>query len=74
MILLGTGYTQDIILIIFFLFFLFLLILKRKLFYKGLARLNKLLIPSMLHKDINRLTSIEKMILAYRYWVTKNSL
>ena len=44
------------------------------MFFKILAKVNKLLIPSLYKKDISKLKSYEKVILGYRYWVTKNSL
>ena len=44
------------------------------MFFKILAKVNKLLIPSLYKKDISKLKSFEKVILGYRYWVTKNSL
>jgi hypothetical protein len=46
----------------------------RKFFFKILAKVNKLIIPSLYFKDIGKLKSYEKVILGYRYWVTKNSL
>ena len=42
--------------------------------FKILARINKMLLPSMIYKDFNKINIFEKMIIAYRYWVTKNSL
>ena len=45
-----------------------------KLFFKILAKVNKLIIPSLYKKDIGKLKGYEKVILGYRYWVTKNSL
>lgn len=46
----------------------------RMICFKLLARLNKVIIPSLFHKDITKLNNLEKVILAYRYWITKNSL
>ncbi len=43
-------------------------------FFKILARLNKLILPRLSRKDITQLTKVEKAIVAYRYWVTKNAL
>ncbi len=74
MILLGTGNSEDVILIILLLSILLAILINRKLFFKILAKVNKLLIPSLYKKDIGRLKSYEKVILGYRYWVTKNSL
>jgi hypothetical protein len=74
MILLSTGYSEDIILIILLLSTLLAILINRKLFFKILAKVNKLVIPSLYKKDIVKLKSYEKVILGYRYWVTKNSL
>lgn len=75
MILLGTGHSEDIILLVFLLLFalIALLISKRRL-CKVLAKVNKLILPSMLHKDLNTLKMFDKLVISYRYWVTKNSL
>ena len=74
MILLGTGNSEDVILIILILSILLAILINRKLFFKILAMVNKLIIPSLYKKDIGKLKSYEKVILGYRYWVTKNSL
>ena len=74
MILLGTGNSEDVILIILILSILLAILINRTLFFKILAKVNKLIIPSLYKKDIGKLKSYEKVILGYRYWVTKNSL
>ena len=74
MILLGTGNSEDVILIVFLLSILLAILINRKLFFKILAKVNKLIMPSLYKKDIGKLKSYEKVILGYRYWVTKNSL
>lgn len=43
-----------------------------KYFFKILSKLNKILLPSMIKKDLSKLKIYEKIIVAYRYWVTKN--
>ena len=48
-------------------------VMKKQLF-KILARLNKAIIPRFSGRDITRLSKIEKGLVAYRYWVTINSL
>ena len=53
---------------------LFLLQFKSIIMFKILAKINKVILPSLYKKDITRLKSFEKVILGYRYWVTKNSL
>ncbi len=73
MILLGTGYATDFAFILFVLF-LFILSFKKKLVFKILAKINKVILPSLYNKDITNLKSYQKLLLAYRYWVTKNSL
>ena len=42
--------------------------------FKAIAVMNKLIMPTFYKKDITKLKKYEKMILGYRYWVTKNSL
>ena len=45
-----------------------------KKLFKILAKINTILFPSMINKDISKLNTYQKIIIAYRYWVTKNSL
>lgn len=47
--------------------------MKKRLF-KILAKVNKIILPSLYKKDPNKLTTFQKAILGYRYWVTTNSL
>ena len=47
--------------------------MKQSLF-KFLARLNKLILPRYSKKDINKLSKIDKALVAYRYWVTVHAL
>ena len=73
-ILLAFGY-GDIFKITLLLVLLFLFVLlKRKIVFRFIAEINKLIIPSLYKKDISKLKNYEKVILVYRYWVTKNSL
>jgi len=76
MILLGTGNGEDVVLIalLLALFLLLVLLIQSKLCFKILAKINKIIIPTMLHKDLSRLKMFDKLVIAYRYWVTKNSL
>jgi hypothetical protein len=46
----------------------------KKSFYKVLARINKAILPRISKKDLNRLSAVDKAIVAYRYWVTINAL
>ena len=73
--ILGTGYSNDVIIIVLgLLIVLFLLQFKSIIMFKILARINKAILPSLYKKDITKLRFYEKVILGYRYWVTKNSL
>lgn len=47
--------------------------MQRSLF-RLLARLNKIMLPKLWHKDLLRLTKVQKAIVAWRIWVTKNAL
>ncbi|MFN3840989.1 MAG: hypothetical protein ACK4RF_09820 [Cyclobacteriaceae bacterium] len=46
----------------------------RKTFFRLLASLNKVVLPRYSKKDISRLSKTGKLIVAFRYWVTINSL
>ncbi|ADR21588.1 hypothetical protein MATR_07810 [Marivirga tractuosa] len=46
----------------------------KKSFFKILAKINKIILPSLAKKDLTKLSKLEKAIVAYRYIVTKNSL
>jgi hypothetical protein len=46
----------------------------KKSFYRFLARVNKILLPRYSQRDLNKLSKLDKAIVAYRYWVTLNSL
>ena len=76
MIVLGTGFGDGIItIILLLLIILFIMLLfQKKYIFKGLAVMNKLIMPKLYKKDIAKLKNYEKVILSYRYWVTKNSL
>ncbi|MDH3708604.1 MAG: hypothetical protein OER04_01885 [Cyclobacteriaceae bacterium] len=43
-------------------------------FFKMLAKFNKVVLPSYAQKDLNKLTTFQKAVVGYRYWVTTNSL
>ena len=75
-VLLSFGFGEDILLIVFLLiiFLLFLIFSRKNLFFQLLAKLNKLLLPSLYKKDIKTLKIWEIGIIAYRYWVTKNAI
>lgn len=48
--------------------------LSEKSLFRLLARLNKLLLPKMWNKDLTRLTKVQKAIVGWKIWVTKNAL
>ncbi len=74
MILLVAGCVQDVNILIIVLLVLLALLIRKRNFFKVLARMNKIICPSLYDKDIAKLTRSQKIILAYRYWVTRNSL
>lgn len=42
--------------------------------FKLLAAINKAILPRYSKRDLNKLSRLDQAIIAYRYWVTKNSL
>jgi hypothetical protein len=46
----------------------------KKTLFRILARINKLILPRYSKRDINRLSKIDKALVAYRYWVTLHAL
>lgn len=74
MILLSTDYIADIIFIVLGLLIVLFFLAYKTLIFKTLARINKLIFPSLYNKDITKLKPHEKLIVAYRYWITRNSL
>ncbi|MCB0765099.1 MAG: hypothetical protein R2815_07900 [Flavobacteriales bacterium] len=42
--------------------------------FRLLARINKAVLPRLWDKDLMRLTKVQKLIVAWRFWVTKNAL
>ncbi|MBP7156467.1 MAG: SsrA-binding protein [Flavobacteriales bacterium] len=46
----------------------------RKQVFRLLAKLNKAILPRMWVKDLTRLSKMQKAIVAWRIWVTKNAL
>ncbi len=46
----------------------------KKGLFKILAKINRAVLPSLYKKDPNKLTTLQKAILGYRYWVTSNAL
>jgi len=50
--------------------------MKNKIIFKLLANLNKVILPSFSKKrlDLKNANKIQMLIIAYRYYITKNSL
>lgn len=46
----------------------------KKSLFRLLARINKVVLPRYSKRDITRLSKLDKAIVAYRYWITKNAL
>ena len=46
----------------------------KKSIFKLLAKVNKVIVPRYSQRDITKLSKIDKAFVAYRYWVTTNSL
>ena len=42
--------------------------------FRILAKLNNLLLPKYSKRDISRLSKVDKVLVAYRYWVTLHVL
>ncbi len=42
--------------------------------FKILARINKLLLPRVSKFNLDRLSKVQKALVAYKYWVTINAL
>lgn len=45
-----------------------------KSIFKILASINKVILPRYSQRDINRLSKMDKALVAYRYWVTLHAL
>jgi len=75
MIVLATEFGNGIMIIVLLLpIILFILLFQKKYIFRILAVMNKLIIPKLHKKDVIKLKNYEKVILGYRYWVTKNSI
>jgi hypothetical protein len=46
----------------------------KKWLFKLLVKINKMVLPSLYQKDPMKLTTLQKAILAYRYWALTRSL
>ncbi|MEM9022687.1 MAG: hypothetical protein AAGB22_03035 [Bacteroidota bacterium] len=46
----------------------------KKAVFRMLARINRALLPSYIYRDLTRLSTWDKLLIAYRYWVTIRAL
>jgi len=46
----------------------------KKSLFRVLARMNKWILPRYSKRDLARLSKLDQALIAFRYWVTKNSL
>jgi hypothetical protein len=46
----------------------------KKILFRTLAKINRKLLPRYSKRDLNRLSAFDKILVGYRYWVTKNAL
>jgi hypothetical protein len=46
----------------------------RRGLFRVLARLNKVLMPKLWHRDLRKLSKVQLAIAAWRYFVTRNAL
>ena len=46
----------------------------KKIIFKALAQINKVIIPRYSKRDFTKLSKFDQALVAYRYWVTTNSL
>jgi hypothetical protein len=44
------------------------------IFFKTIAKVNKVILPSYKDKDLTKLTKVDKAIVGWRIWITKNAL
>lgn len=42
--------------------------------FKIIARINKVVMPSYVNKDLINLSKFDKILIGYRYYITKKSL
>jgi len=46
----------------------------KKALFKFLARVNKFILPKYSNKNLDHLSKIDKAVIAYRYYITKNAI
>ena len=42
--------------------------------FRLLASINRAVLPTLWRRDLQRLSPLQKALVAYRYWVTRNAL
>lgn len=42
--------------------------------FKLLSKINRIILPSFIYRDLTRLNKLEKLIIGYRIWVAKKTL
>lgn len=45
-----------------------------KILFKIIAKVNKAVMPSLRNKDLLKLSKFDKILVGYRYYITKKSL
>ncbi len=45
-----------------------------KILFKIIAKLNKWVLPSYKNKDLLNLSKFDKLVIGFRYYITKNAL
>jgi len=65
---------STVTILLMLLIILLMIIFFKKYIFKFLAIINKVILPSLIRKDLSKLKGYEKLIIGYRYWVTKNCL
>ncbi len=48
--------------------------MNKQMVFKVLAKINKIILPKYSKRDLNKLTKLDRALVAFRYWVTVNAL
>lgn len=46
----------------------------KKSLFRLLTKINRVILPRYSKRDLNALSRLDQALIAFRYWVTKNSL
>jgi len=46
----------------------------RKSIFRVIAKLNKIILPRYSNRELSKLSRFDKLIIGYRYYITKNAL